>query len=148
MSYTVYTTTLIGLAVGWDKLDKVLYTPVTRRGCEHAAHAGKFCPVCGKPAWIPSNLVHPELTEDSHGQSLFGFRILKNGDPRGPLPVCLAAEVFETLRPQNKETLFIPFEGLFERVKKAQDDMQRKLEPTGLWDYSKFGIHIFVEESG
>lgn len=144
MGYSTYAVGIVGMRLEPGVIAAKLYTEEMVRGCNHIMRdTAKFCEKCGAAEFVFEHKPIKEFDEDGEEQKLCGYTLVARGSEDYDNPEFIAYYWTEHTR---TGTSTFPMNTL-ERLPTIQDEMQRKLEPLGLWDRKMFGVHVFLYES-
>ena len=137
MSTDSHDSIVISVLIDSKDIENFLSTKTKKRGCEHPTpiETIKFCPECGKIAWVES---HTIFFDDVIRELGLSSAQTENQD----FVVSASAYVSEILNlsyGQNIVQMSIPPE---DDIVKLKELLRSKLEPIGLWKESNFDIWL------
>lgn len=139
VDYTVCT--VVGIEI--DKSSFFTTGQTRERGCEHPLlDEAKFCPDCGKQAWVEKSTKEPLPLYDEDDETFAGLDVVY--DQRYEED---NTRFFVGVSTQMDMQCGIPKMMAPSVVEETKQKIQAALKPLGLWDESKFGIWTFVQYS-
>ncbi len=130
--------------VGYRFNEDELYVEREKRGCGHSIPyygSQKFCPTCGRPAWVGKNvMIAPLAAVGDHGEwNIAGYSHYTAGDA-GDGDVFFGESVrvggCESKDPQDYAQLDVV------QLLAVELAIRKVLEPLGLWKQERFGVWI------
>lgn len=141
MGYDATACLVLGVRVSPELLKSKLYVSEKRRSCNCTVEApsSKFCPDCGAPVWEETKRPIEDYCENERMLSRFKLVTASSMDRD---PEYIAFSVYEA---SAREHALSRIDEI--KIDHVKQIMKEVLEPLGLWDESKFGLHLFLYES-
>ena len=147
MGYTTYAVGVVGLRFAPGGIVSKLYTKEEVRGCNHVMRDNaKFCPECGAKAFKTERKSITEYNEDAGNPLLCGYALVSRSEEDLGDPEFIAYDWsgYDDVRAGDEVTFSMD---TLERLPTIKAEMQKLLQPLGLWDERAFGVHVFLYES-
>jgi len=145
MGYDACAVAVIGVKCSPGVIKSALFKLGQERGCKHELPDGmNFCPECGAASYVTvSNAIDEYEDGEGDGDKLYGYELVHRGEGYYDDPEYIAYVTSGCVSARQSKSINLGELNLID----IEIEMKEKLEPLGLWDRKRFGLHVLLYES-